>query len=61
VAARAEDNIENVGISAPLRLCFDDGDSGNGVPSCNTSEAPSCTDGCTISAAQKFTSDTWPL
>lgn len=42
VAARAEDNVGNVGISRPLRLCYDDGDGGtecSGAP-------PSCTDGC---------------
>ncbi len=42
-AARAEDNVGNVGISPPHRLCFDDPDTAT-VPDC--SEPPSCTDGC---------------
>jgi hypothetical protein len=35
LAVRAEDNIGNVGISPPLRVCLDDGMPGNGVPACN--------------------------
>lgn len=46
VAGRAEDNVGNVGISHPLRLCYDDG---VGEPAdCDESSAPSCTDGCTL-------------
>jgi hypothetical protein len=45
VAARAEDNAGNVGISRPLRLCYDDG---NGDADCDEGLAPECTDGCTI-------------
>jgi hypothetical protein len=68
MAARAEDNIGNIGVSAPLRICFDDGISGNGVPTCNVNEAPSCTAlpppsaaSCTITAAQRFESGAiWP-
>ena len=44
VAGRAEDNVGNVGISPPLRLCYDDG---NGEPDCDEAAAPTCTDGCT--------------
>ncbi len=49
VAARAKDNTGNVGISAPLRLCFDD--SVGALPSCLDHTAdppPTCTDGCTL-------------
>jgi hypothetical protein len=42
VAARAEDRAGNVGISRPLRLCFDNGD--GDPPDC--SSPPECTDGC---------------
>jgi hypothetical protein len=42
VAARAEDNVGNVGISRPLRLCFDN--SVGAEPDC--SNPPECTDGC---------------
>jgi hypothetical protein len=58
VAARAVDNIGNVGVSEPIRLCFDDGDSSNGPPNC-AGEPPSCLGNCTISDAQKFTADIW--
>ena len=48
VAARVEDAIGNVGLSRPLRVCFDDG---VGTPVCdptNPSDTPpTCTDGCT--------------
>lgn len=60
VAARAVDNIGNVGISAPLRVCFDDSNHANGDPDCSVAP-PTCTDGCTISAEQKFYSETWRL
>lgn len=59
-AGRAEDNIGNVGVSAPLRFCFDDSDSSNGTPDCGGAP-PSCTDGCTISDAQKFAPVVWPV
>ena len=44
VAGRAEDNTHNVGISRPLRLCFDDGV--DPPPTCLDHDAdppPSCT------------------
>jgi hypothetical protein len=47
VAGRAEDNTHNVGISRPLRLCFDDGV--DPPPSCLDQDAdppPSCTIDC---------------
>jgi hypothetical protein len=50
LAARAEDKIGNVGVSAPLRVCFDDGSH----PACAPADMPSCTSNCVISAAQKF-------
>jgi hypothetical protein len=46
VAARAEDDVGNVGISPPLRLCYDDG--AGDPPDCDEASAPTCTDGCTI-------------
>jgi hypothetical protein len=62
LAARVEDTIGNIGVSAPLRVCLDDGDSSNGTPACDTSNLPDCTGGCTISDAQKFGSnELWPL
>jgi hypothetical protein len=42
-AARAEDNVGNVGISRPLRLCHD---GGTGAPVDCGGEPPECTDGC---------------
>lgn len=51
LAARAEDTIGNVGISAPLRVCFDDGM--GPPPSCVVAEAPSCTRNCKIIDAQR--------
>ena len=59
VAARVEDNIKNVGVSQPLRLCYDD-DPDTGSPNCPL-PPPSCTDGCTISNAQKFADAVWPM
>jgi hypothetical protein len=44
LAARAEDTIGNVGVSAPLRVCFDDGTH----KPCDMSHIPTCTDGCPI-------------
>ncbi|HET8938612.1 MAG TPA: hypothetical protein VFN67_34440 [Polyangiales bacterium] len=61
IAARAVDNIGNVGVSAPIRVCFDDSDPDNGIPVCDTAEAPTCTDGCSISNAQKFVQERWSL
>jgi hypothetical protein len=45
LAARVEDAIGNVGISTPIRVCFDDN---VGTPQCNplTDTPPECTDGC---------------
>jgi hypothetical protein len=53
LAVRAEDTIGNIGVSAPLRICFDNG---IGTPQCNAASdtPPSCTDGCTISPAQLY-------
>jgi hypothetical protein len=59
LAARAEDTIGNIGISAPLRVCLDDGSH----PACLVADMPTCTNGlddngkqisCTISAAQTY-------
>jgi hypothetical protein len=47
VAASAEDKVGNVGVSEPLRLCY-------GAAPCAEEDKPSCTDGCTFSAAQRF-------
>ena len=46
LAARVEDKIKNVGVSRPIRVCFDDG---NGTPVCvSPNGAPGCTDGCKL-------------
>jgi hypothetical protein len=53
LAARAEDKIGNIGVSDPVRLCYDERN--NITPDCSAMPVPTCTDGCTISAAQRFT------
>jgi hypothetical protein len=47
LAARALDNIGNVGVSPPIRVCFDDG---VGPTPCHpsTDTLPTCTDGCAL-------------
>jgi hypothetical protein len=50
MAARAEDNIGNIGVSQPLRLCYGEDETCPENP-------PTCTDGCTIDASQMFHSD----
>jgi hypothetical protein len=52
-ATRAVDNVGNVGISRPLRLCLDDPDRA-GTPACAEpgSIPPSCTDSCTPPARE---------
>jgi hypothetical protein len=45
VAGRASDLVGNVGVSAPLRLCRDDGV--DPPPDCSGAP-PSCTDGCSL-------------
>jgi hypothetical protein len=54
LAARAEDTIGNVGVSAPLRVCFDNGNAGDGTPNCDQALAPACTKNCMIKEDQKF-------
>jgi hypothetical protein len=44
LAARAVDNVGNFGISAPLRVCLDDGTNPH---RCDNTPPPSCTDDCT--------------
>jgi hypothetical protein len=51
LAARALDSVGNVGVSPPLRICYDNPNVA-GAPDCTT-PAPSCTDGC---SAPAFTS-----
>lgn len=48
-ASRAVDNVGNVGISRPLRLCVDN-PSVAGEPACKTTSLapPTCTDGCQV-------------
>lgn len=47
LAATATDKVGNVGISAPLRICFDNPTTGFVPPCANSSTTPpSCTDGC---------------
>jgi hypothetical protein len=53
LAARAEDTIGNVGVSAPLHVCFTN-DLKNPNPVCNTVPPEWCTKSCTISSNQKF-------
>lgn len=44
LAAEARDNVGNLGVSPPFRVCIDDG---VGVaPDCSLNSMPSCTDGC---------------
>ncbi len=43
LAARALDNVGNPGVSAPIRICLDDGTSSDGCKN----DPPSCTDNCT--------------
>jgi hypothetical protein len=45
VAGRAEDQVHNIGVSAPLRLCYDDGVD---PPADCPLPAPSCLDDCTL-------------
>lgn len=52
VAVRTEDRLGNVGVSAPLRVCFTDGMGPNPCPGAlgsivDPSTLPSCTSGCT--------------
>jgi hypothetical protein len=48
LAARGVDNVGNVGISRPLRVCMDtDGDPDAGSTVCKDTLPPTCTDGCT--------------
>ena len=48
----------NKAVSAPIRVCFGDGMS---TPNCDPNNMPSCTQDCTISAAQQFGSnEVWP-
>ncbi|MEI9941202.1 MAG: hypothetical protein WDO69_28625 [Pseudomonadota bacterium] len=44
IAARAVDNVGNIGISPPLRVCLDDG---TNPDRCKDIAPPSCTDSCT--------------
>lgn len=48
---RAVDNVGNIGVSRPIRVCMDD-PAREGSPPCATSSElpPSCTDGCTPAA-----------
>jgi hypothetical protein len=49
LASRALDNVGNIGISAPLRLCFDDPNR-PGTPACavGSTEPPTCVDDCSL-------------
>jgi hypothetical protein len=46
LAASASDTVGNEGISPPLRVCLDD-ETTTFQPTCDPSQAPTCTDGCT--------------
>ena len=54
VAARAVDTIGNIGVSEPIRLCFDDGE---GAPPDCSGEPPTCRGSCTIAPSQLFAED----
>jgi hypothetical protein len=61
LAARAKDNVGNVGVSRPLRLCLDRTDPAHpGTPACAdpSDKAPTCTDGCAIPSANEFPQQT---
>jgi hypothetical protein len=48
LASRAVDNVGNIGVSAPIAICYDNTNL-DGTPSCwgtGPAEAPSCIDGC---------------
>jgi len=47
LAARAEDGLRNVGVSPPLRVCFDDPETPEHPACLDGKNAPTCTDGCT--------------
>jgi hypothetical protein len=51
LAARVVDNVGNVGVSAPLRVCYDDGE---GPAADCLGTPPPCTDGCTVSPSNEF-------
>jgi hypothetical protein len=51
VAARASDEVGNTGVSAPLRLCYDDPVTGF-EPSCTLENMPECTKDCTPPAEE---------
>lgn len=58
VAMRTEDTFAagsgNVGISAPLRLCYGTLSGSGSSATCEGVAAPSCTDGCTIAESQRW-------
>lgn len=51
VAARALDTVGNPGVSAPLRLCLDDG---TNIHRCDGVPPPSCLDNCTMPTPAHF-------
>jgi hypothetical protein len=53
LAVRAPDLARNVGISRPLRVCYNDDNPANGEPSC-PQPGPSCAENCVL--PPKFTS-----
>lgn len=55
LASRVEDNIGNIGVSDPVRVCFEEtAQKPPPTPDCSGAPMPGCTDGCTISEAQRF-------
>lgn len=54
IAARAEDTIGNVGISAPLRVCFKYMSGGEPCTANDSVNAPSCLGNCKIDESQKY-------
>jgi hypothetical protein len=58
LAARAVDGIGNVGVSKPLRVCYDDGVAP--APNCDEAQAPTCRRDCTHTSEQVFKKELWP-
>ncbi len=43
LAAQASDNVNNIGVSAPIAICLNK----SGTANCTAASRPTCTDGCT--------------
>ena len=58
LAVKGEDNKQNVGVSAPIRVCISNNAPNVPDPACDPSKAPNCLSGggktCTMSSEQSF-------